>query len=136
MTVRKYSELSQLETFNDRFDYLKLYGQVGYATFGLERYLNQRFYTSVEWKHARRLVIARDFGNDLGVDGIGIRGKILVHHMNPITPDDINDRQMDILNPEYLISVSLDTHNEIHFGRRSQESRDWTPRTPGDTKLW
>lgn len=136
MATKRYSELERLDTFNERFDYLKLYGSVGRATFGVERYLNQRFYTSAEWRHARRIVIARDYGNDLGVNGIGIRGKILVHHMNPITPEDIRKGRVDILNPEFLISVSLDTHNDIHFGRQRQEAQDWSPRTPGDTKLW
>ena len=136
MGVKRYLELAQLETFDERFEYLKLYGSVGKETFGVERYLNQRFYTSSEWRHARRIVLARDLGNDLGIPGIGIRGKVLVHHMNPITPADINEGRYDILNPEYLISVSLDTHNDIHFGRQRQEAKDWSPRTPGDTKLW
>ena len=133
--MRNFSELSQFLTFEERFRYLRLEGRVGRDTFGFDRYLNQRFYDSPEWKQARRDTIARDLGCDLGVEGFEVYNRILVHHMNPITPDDIQDRNLDILNPEFLITVSHDTHNAIHYGDE-YAIPSFNERTPGDTKLW
>ena len=98
--IRSYSELRRLRSFEDRYRYLRLRGSVGRSTFGFERYLNQRFYTSIEWKHARDQVIARDEGRDLGVEGFEIHDRIYIHHMNPMLPDDINGDEMSILDPE------------------------------------
>lgn len=133
---RSFTELNLLSTFEERFDYLSIKGVVGEQTFGGERYLNQAFYRSREWKWARDIVIARDYGNDLGVDGFDIRERILVHHMNPITPQDVLNRNPDILNPEYLISVTHNTHNAIHYGDRTLLRLPFVERRPGDTDLW
>lgn len=116
MSLRTYSELVQLPTFRERFEYLKLDGTIGEDTFGFDRYLNQIFYKSKEWAAVRREVIIRDNGCDLGVDGYEIRGKILIHHMNPIRQQDILRRSDLLLNPEYLITTVLSTHNAIHYG--------------------
>ena len=116
MSLRTYSELVQLPTFRERFEYLKLDGTIGEDTFGFDRYLNQIFYKSKEWAAVRREVIIRDNGCDLGVDGYEIRGKILIHHMNPIRQQDILRRSELLLNPEYLITTVLSTHNAIHYG--------------------
>lgn len=115
MIIRRYSELRQLATFKERFDYLKLGGSVGESTFGFDRYLNQTFYRSPEWKRVRNEVILRDNGCDMGMDEFPAN-RIIVHHMNPITAEMIEDRDDILLNPEYLICVSHDTHNAIHFG--------------------
>ena len=111
MTMKKYNELIQFETFEDRFEYLKMQGDVGQETFGFDRYLNQKFYKSEEWKKVRNDVIVRDKGNDLGIKDREIKENIIVHHINPITPDDIKNKEPWILDPENLICVSLDTHN-------------------------
>lgn len=116
MVVRTYSELIQLETFEERYRYLKLNGFVGRDTFGFDRYMNQIFYRSEEWRQIRDYVIVRDNGCDLGMKGHDIRGKILIHHMNPITVSDIRDSTDQLLNPEYLICVTHATHNAIHYG--------------------
>lgn len=116
MIVRTYSELIQLRTFEERYKYLKLNGFVGRDTFGFDRYMNQIFYRSDEWKRIRDYVIVRDNGCDLGMKGHDIRGKILIHHMNPITVSDIRDSTDQLLNPEYLICVTHATHNAIHYG--------------------
>lgn len=135
--IRTYSELIELPTFDERYNYLKLSGVIGEETFGFDRRLNQLFYRSPEWRRIRNLVIARDSGLDLGADGYYIPGKILVHHMNPITLKDINQRRDEILNPEFLISVSLDTHNAIHYGDPSLMVREVPiERTPFDTCPW
>lgn len=131
-----YSELAKRSDLISRFRYAKLDGAVGVATFGYDRYLNQKFYASHEWKRVRDQVIIRDNGCDLGVDGFGIHDKILVHHMNPIQIQDLKDFNEDILNPEYLICVSTRTHNAIHFSDESQLPRVFVERKPGDTKLW
>lgn len=131
-----YSELSKRTDFLARFRYAVLGGELGMATFGHDRYLNQRFYASVEWKRVRDQVIVRDDGCDLGVPGRFIHDRILVHHMNPIKVQDLTEFNPDILNPEYLICVSTLTHNAIHFGDESQLPRPFVERTPGDTKLW
>lgn len=134
--IRSYSELRRLRSFEDRYRYLRLRGSVGRSTFGFERYLNQRFYTSIEWKHARDQVIARDEGRDLGVEGFEIHDRIYIHHMNPMLPDDINGDEMSILDPEYLICTTHKTHNAIHYGDDSQLLVLPKERRPGDTKLW
>lgn len=137
MTIRTYSELSRLSTFEDRYHYLELRGSVGRATFGFDRYINQRFYTSREWKHTRNLVIARDEGLDLGVPGFEIHSRILIHHINPISPNDINDRLESILDPDFLITTTHETHNAIHYGDVSKlPRRAFDERAAGDTRLW
>ena len=131
-----YTELQPLDTFVDRFEYLKLPGEIGVQTFGSDRYLNQRFYRSREWKQTRDQVIIRDIGCDLGVPGFEIFGDLLVHHINPIQVQDLRDFNPDVLNPEYLICVSRRTHNAIHFGDIRQLPQLPVSRTAGDTKLW
>lgn len=134
--MRSYSELRRHHTFLDRFKYLSLGSEIGRSTFGFERFLNQDFYTSFEWRRARRDVIARDQGLDLGVEDYLISHHIHVHHMNPITIKDLERGDEDILNPEYLISTSLRTHNAIHFGNERSLPTPYVPRRAGDTKLW
>lgn len=136
MRIRRYSELSRLTTIEERYDYLKLLGVVGKETFGWDRYFNQRFYKSAEWKHVRNLVITRDNGCDLGIPGFEIHDKILIHHMNPIWVEDLKNHNPDILNPEFLISTSDITHQAIHYGDRSLLPQVPIVRVPGDTKLW
>lgn len=135
-TIRTYSEMVQLPTFEERYEYLQLRGRVGAPTFGFERYLNQRFYTSTQWKQVRTKVIARDLGNDLAMDGFPIHDRIIIHHMNPMMPIDISGDDPAILDPEFLICTTLKTHNAIHYGDKSQLLLPPKPRTPGDTKLW
>ena len=116
MKIKTYSELITLDTFEERFRYLRLDGTVGVDTFGFDRIFNQRFYTSTEWRRVRDEVIFRDNGCDLGVRGYEIGGKIIIHHVNPICLDDL-DRHSDLLlNPEYLITTTHATHNAIHYG--------------------
>ena len=134
--LRTYTELSTLTSFLDRFQYLQLNGQVGADTFGFDRYLNQTFYHSYEWRKIRDHVIIRDNGCDLGVPGYEINSRIYIHHMNPISLEDIEARVSDILNPEYLICVSHQTHNAIHYGSEELLPREPITRSPGDTKLW
>ena len=134
--TRRYAELTALASFDSRFDYLRLDGVVAQPAFGVERYLNQRFYMSYEWKQARRDVIARDEGCDLGVPGRIIHEKIVIHHMNPMIVEDLIRGNMDVLDPEYLITTTHRTHNAIHFGDETQLARDPIQRRPGDTKLW
>lgn len=134
--VRTYSELSGFRTFEERFDYLRLNGTVGADTFGFDRRFNQIFYRSTEWKRVRDIVITRDCGCDLGIDGRAIPGRILIHHMNPITMADILEGSDRLLNPENLICVSHDTHNAIHYGDISICGNDIVERRPGDTILW
>lgn len=134
--IRTYTELATIDEFEDRFEYLKTSSEVGAETFGFERWLNQRFYTSPEWKTVRRDVLARDLGCDLGVEGHEIYDVVFVHHMNPITPQQVSDRDPDILNPEYLICVSRPTHNAIHFGGIESIPKPFVERRPNDTKLW
>lgn len=135
-TIRTYSELVALETFEERFQYLALRGSVGRSTFGTDRWMNQRFYTSREWRSLRYEVIARDNGCDLGVPGYEANEAIFIHHMNPMLPDDIVQGSSDILDPEFLISVTHRTHNAIHYGDDRQIPRQFVERRPGDTKLW
>lgn len=136
MITRTYSELRQLQTFEERFDYLKLGGSVSQDTFGFDRYINQSFYRSTEWRKVRNDVIARDLGRDLGVEGFDIHTKIIVHHMNPMVPRDIIDELDGILDPEFLITTSLNTHNAIHYGSNGTLILPDPERFPGDTKLW
>lgn len=134
--IRSYSEMSRLSTFEDRFDYLQLRGNVGQSTFGFDRYINQRFYTSSQWKSIRDYVISRDLGLDLGVDGYEIYDKIIIHHMNPMTADDIRHGDQDILDPEFLITTTHKTHNAIHYGDKSLLASLPKQRRRGDTNLW
>ena len=136
ITIRTYSELCQLSTFEDRFDYLRLNGSVGKDTFGFDRYLNQQFYRSSEWKRIRDRVILRDNGCDLGVEGYEIRGRILIHHINPISVEDIHTMSDLLMNPEYLICVSHRTHNAIHYGDESLIITAPIERTQNDTCPW
>lgn len=137
--MKTYSELIQISNYQDRVKYLQLNGLVGEDTFGFDRYLNQRFYNSKEWKSIRNAVILRDNACDLGLDDLPIPNgePILIHHMNPITKEDILSHSLDILNPEYLISVTKRTHNLIHYGFQKKDTQpDALERVPGDTKLW
>lgn len=114
--IRTYSELSMLPTFEERFQYLQLKGAVGEETFGFDRFINQQFYRSPEWKRIRDIVILRDNGCDLGIEGYEIRERILIHHMNPVSVRDLEARSEFLLNPEYLITTTHNTHNAIHYG--------------------
>lgn len=134
--IRRYSELRHIPTFEERFDYLKLNGSVGRETFGFDRYINQRFYTSKEWRDIRHYVITRDLGLDLGAEGYEINSRILIHHMNPIVVDDILHKNDDILDPEFLITTCHNTHNAIHYGDSSLLPKPLVERSRGDTKLW
>lgn len=136
MSIRTYSELVTLPTFEERFKYLQLNGQVGKDTFGFDRYINQNFYHSLEWKRVRDKVILRDNGCDLGVEGYEIHGRILIHHMNPITTRDIESMSEYLLNPEYLISTVHNTHNAIHYGDESLLITVPIERTKNDTCPW
>jgi hypothetical protein len=131
-----YEELTKRDTFLGRFRYAVLGGELGVATFGFDRHLNQAFYASHEWKRVRDIAIVRDNGCDLGVEGHEIHDRILVHHMNPIKVHDLIHFNEDLLNPEYLICVSTRTHNAIHFGDESQLPPPIVERRPGDTTLW
>lgn len=136
MNIRTYSELITLPTFEARYEYLRLHAEVGKETFGFDRYLNQAFYKYPEWRKARDLVIIRDNGCDLGIEGREIRGKILIHHMNPITKEDILSRSEYLLNPEYLICTIKRTHDAIHYGDESLLAKDPIERKPNDTCPW
>ena len=135
--MKTYSELLALPTFEERFNYLKLDGIVGRETFGFERYLNQKFYRSREWKDVRDQVIVRDNGCDLGIDDREILGKIYIHHMNPINTSDILDLTDYLLNPEYLICTTHNTHNAIHYGDSNLlVPSELVERKPNDTCPW
>ena len=134
--IRTYSELSKLKSFKERYNYLKLDNIVGEETFGFDRYINQMFYKSEEWKRVRNYVISRDNGCDLGIPGREIYGTILVHHINPITKDDIINNKDFILNPEYLISTSKLTHDAIHYSDDSILDMDLIIRSPNDMCPW
>lgn len=136
MTKRCYSELKMLRTFEERFEYLRLGGKVGADTFGFDRYLNQKFYRSPEWKQVRRDIIIRDEGRDLGVEGYELQSGIYVHHMNPIAPSDLLHAEQWIYDPEYLICVSFNTHQAIHYGDKSLLPRLPVERTINDTCPW
>lgn len=134
--IKTYSELITIPTFEERFKYLRLDGSVGEQTFGFDRYINQVFYQSYEWKKVRDAVIIRDNGCDLGIEGHEIRGKILIHHMNPITVKDIETCSDFLLNPEYLISTMHLTHNAIHYGDESLLPKGPIERKKYDTCPW
>lgn len=134
--MRTYTDLIKLPTFQERFKYLELNGVVGSDTFGFDRYLNQNFYTSQEWQRIKREVILRDNGCDLGVDGYTIFGRVIVHHMNPISPEDILNQTDLLMNPEFLICVSHTTHNAIHYGSENLLPKGPADRKPNDTCPW
>lgn len=136
MTTRTYSELNQFQNFEDRFEYLSLRGVPGETTFGYERWLNQSFYRSHEWKRIRNYVIARDNGCDLGVPGFEIHDKIIVHHMNPMSAEHVINGDEAIIDMNYLISTTHRTHNAIHYGDARLLLTLPAARRPGDTKLW
>lgn len=133
---RTYSQLDRLPTFEERFDYLVLNGVVGQSTFGFDRWVNQYFYTSRAWRDARDVVILRDNGCDLGVPGYEIGHELLVHHMNPVTAEDLESGKDWILDPEFLVTTCYRTHNAIHFGDATLLRKPHVDRTPGDTSLW
>lgn len=136
MKIRTYSELKVYDTYEDRFEYLKLKGGVGVETFGFDRWINQAFYKSREWDIVRNHVIARDLGRDLGVEGYEIHDRILVHHMNPMIAKDIVHSRSDILDSEFLITTTHHTHNAIHYGTEPPARYVLHERGPGDTRLW
>ena len=136
MKIRTYSEMLRYRTFAERYEYLKLGGSVGESTFGFDRHINQSFYRSYSWKKVREYIIVRDQGCDLGVEGHEIVSELMIHHLNPMTVNDIIHGEEWILNPEYLITTCHDTHNAIHYGDASLLPKPYTPRAPGDTSLW
>lgn len=134
--IRTYGELSRLPTFEERFRYLTTGGKVGEITFGGSRFLNQSFYRSSEWKRIRDAIIVRDNGCDLGIVDRPIHGRVMIHHLVPIAKEDILLRTDFLLNPEYMICVSLQTHNAIHYGSEESLLKDYVPRQPNDTCPW
>lgn len=135
-TTRCYTELIRLPTLEERYKYLKLSGMVGEPTFGSERYINQQFYRSTQWKNLRHEIIVRDGGCDLGVEGYDLHLQGHIHHMNPMTPAEIMSGHTGIIDPEFLVLVSIRTHNAIHFGDEKLLPQPPVIRRPGDTKLW
>jgi hypothetical protein len=136
MKSRTYSELRRLDTFEERFRYLELRGVIGFATFGFDRWMNQRFYKSQEWQLVRDAVIVRDNGCDLGIPGYEVYSGLIVHHMNPLSVNDLIGNEEWVIDPEFLITTSLQTHNAIHYGDENQVPRGPIERKVGDTKLW
>ena len=137
MNIKTYTELSKLPTFKERYHYLRLGGRVGKETFGFDRWINQFFYQrSREWKRVRDHIIVRDNGCDLGVDGYGIHGKIIVHHMNPISMEDFERESEFLLEPEFLICTTHNTHNAIHYGDENLLLTGPIVRTQNDTCPW
>lgn len=134
--IRTYSDLVKFNSFEERYDYLRLKSSVGKSTFGFDRYINQQFYRSTQWKHIRNHVIARDLGLDLAMDGYEIYDKIIIHHMNPMSIQEVEEGDASILDPEFLISTTHKTHNAIHYGDKSLLSLPFVERNPNDTKLW
>ena len=134
--IRTYSELSRIVCFEDRFRYLALHGQVGDTTFGFDRYINQKFYGSTQWRQIRHHIIARDLGCDLGIEGYEIHSRLIIHHMNPMAAIDITEGRSNVLEPEFLITTTHRTHNAIHYGDERLLPKQFTERRPGDTKLW
>lgn len=134
--IKCYSELIRLSTFQARYQYLRLKGEVGKETFGFDRYMNQFFYRSPEWRRVRDFVITRDNGCDLGIQGREIFGRIVIHHMNPIRPEDIRNRTDTLLDPEYLITTIHDTHLAIHYGDEHLLLQEPVVRRPNDTCPW
>lgn len=136
MKHRTIHELFSLKTFIERFEYLKLTGTVGAITFGFDRYMNQILYNSLEWKQVRDIVMIRDNGCDLGHYDYPIVGRVVIHHMNPLTLEDIENRESSIFNPEFLITTALKTHQAIHYGDKNLLPKPFVERSRGDTKLW
>ena len=136
MSIKTYTELSQLNSFEDRYRYLRLGGSVGIDTFGFDRYLNQVFYRSSKWRSIRDFVIVRDNGCDLGIEGREIHGRIIIHHMNPITIQDITQQTEFLLDPEFLISTLHETHNAIHYGDTNLLIQEPVERKRNDTCPW
>lgn len=134
--TRTYTEMMSYDSFDDRFAYLRLDGRVGKDTFGYDRYLNQAFYKSAEWKRIRNEIILRDNGCDLAHPDYQIVGRVYIHHLNPVTKKDVLDRSSILLNPEYLVCVSYDTHQAIHYGDESLLQPDLVERKPNDTCPW
>ena len=134
--IKSYRELRRLQTFEERFDYLRLKGIVGESTFGYDRYLNQMLYKSSEWRDSRREVILRDEACDLGIKGYEIESQILIHHMNPISIEDIESGNEDIFNLDFLICTTQNTHRAIHYGDESLLLKPPIVRRPNDTTLW
>lgn len=134
--IRTYSELEKLPSLEERFEYLKLQGEVGQETFGFDRYINQRFYRSLEWLRTRDYVIIRDHGCDLGDRNYEIKGRILIHHMNPVTKEDLENDPERVLDPNYLVCVSLTTHNAIHFSDKTLLPVLPITRSKNDTCPW
>lgn len=134
--IRTYTDLIAIPTFVERFEYLKLMGLVGADTFGYDRYLNQIFYTTREWRHLRDQVILRDMGRDLAMEGYEIHGKIYIHHLNPISKDDIIERSEYLMNPEFLVCTSFETHNAIHYGNADNLRSVPIERRANDTCPW
>lgn len=134
--IRTYTDLIAIPTFVERFEYLKLMGSVGADTFGYDRYLNQIFYTTREWRHLRDQVILRDMGRDLAMEGYEIHGKIYIHHLNPISKDDIIERSEYLMNPEFLVCTSFETHNAIHYGNADNLRSVPIERRANDTCPW
>lgn len=135
-SIRTYAELMQIPSFMGRYDYLRLGGRVGQETFGFDRYLNQRFYHSEVWRSIRDFVITRDLGCDLGLDGYTIHGRIYIHHMNPVSVRDVRDYTDSLIDPEFLICVTHNTHNAIHYGDSSLLVTVPIERKPFDTCPW
>lgn len=136
MNRRTYQELMRLPSFEERYDYLRLDGSVGIETFGFDRWLNQRLYKSLEWKQLRNKIIVRDEGNDLAFIGKPCFGRAIVHHMNPITEEELIHGDKCVFDPENLILCSLQTHNAIHFGNPNGLRQDYIERRPNDTCPW
>jgi hypothetical protein len=136
MRIRTYSEFITLRTFEERFVYLSLRSSIGIATFGFDRYINQDFYNSRTWRSLRDKIIIRDFACDLGLPGYEIFDSVRIHHMNPMTIEAVERGDPDILDPEFLICTSINTHNMIHFGSSKNTIRLPGERRKGDTKLW
>ena len=134
--MRTYSEMMSLNTFKERYEYLRLDGLVGIETFGFDRYLNQRFYQSVQWRTLRRHIVARDSGLDLAFPGREIHAKLLIHHINPLTEADLREGSALVLDPENLVTTCQRTHNAIHYGDESLLVMPLVERRPGDIKLW
>jgi hypothetical protein len=134
--TRRYSELIRLHTFEERYRYLALRSRVADSTFGFDRYINQKFYTSREWRAIRQQVIVRDEGCDLGIPGYEIYQDLVIHHMNPMTVEDVVHGNDDILDPEFLITTTHRTHNAIHFSDERLLPKPFSDRKAGDTKLW
>jgi len=134
--IRSYSDLIELDTFDERFEYLKLNGSVGFDTFGYDRYMNQALYRSPEWKRLRNDIIIRDGGCDLAIPGFEINSKVLIHHLNPITIDNIKNNDWMVFDPNNLVCVSHETHNAIHYSDENLLFKTPIVRTPNDTCLW